>query len=189
MRNLPKRGAMHQPAPDLSTMSGPRVSLRPPRHADCAAVFAYTSDPRASRFLGWAPHTDVEETAAFLKTCELGWLQGKRLRWLIEDETHTVVGMIEAQLSRMLAGIGYVIAPDAWGRGYATEALQTVVDGLFEHTGIPAIWAVCDVENLASARVLDKSGFTRRNALPAYRKCPNIGGRERDFISYVRERD
>lgn len=97
--------------------------------------------------------------------------------------------MIEAQLSRVMAGIGYVIAQLAWGKGYATEALLLVVDSLFEHSPISSIWAVCDLENVASVRVLEKAEFKRRNLLPAYRKCPNIGGAERDFAGYVRERN
>ena len=97
-----------------------------------------------------------------------------------------MVGMIEAQLSRAMAGVGYVIAPQHWGCGYATAALSLVVDALFEHTRVPSVWAVCDAENSASARVLEKSGFTLASSLPGYRRCPNIGPRRRDFLGYVR---
>jgi RimJ/RimL family protein N-acetyltransferase len=151
-------------------------------------VFAYTSDPRASRYLGWRPHRQLEETRRFLAGCAEGWRDGRRLRWLIRCQEGTVVGMIEAQLSRTLAGVGYVIAPEHWGRGYATEALCLAVDALFCHTSVPSVWAVCDAENHASARVLEKSCFLPAHRLPHYRRCPNLGPEKRDFLSYVRHR-
>lgn len=176
------------PAAELQAIVGPRVELSLPETADAAAVFSYTADPRASRYLGWRPHRAIDETREFLSSCAEGWREGRRLRWLIRSAHGGVVGMIEAQLGRAMAGVGYVIAPQHWGRGYATEALSLVVEALFEHTSVPSVWAVCDVENHASARVLEKSGFHLASRLPDYRSCPNIGPEKRDFLSYVRSR-
>lgn len=162
--------------------------MSPPEAEDAAEVFAYTADPLASHYLGWHPHQSIAQTHEFLAGCAAGWRDGRRLRWLIRSEG-TVVGMIEVQLSRTLAGVGYVIAPQHWGRGYATEALTLAVAAIFEHTRVPSIWAVCEVDNRASARVLEKCGFVLANRLPAYRVCPNIGPEKRDFLSYVRCRD
>ena len=185
----PENHPRRQPAVELQHISGERIELRPPETGDAAAVFAYASDPRASHYLGWPPHQTIDETHEFLARSAEAWQEGRRLRWLIEGEGNGVVGMIEAQLGRSMAGVGYVIAPQQWGHGYASQALSLVVDALFAHTRVPAVWAVCDEENPASARVLEKCGFTFANRLHHYRSCPNIGPEKRDFLSYVRYRE
>ena len=55
--------------------------------------------------------------------------------------------------------LGYYFAPEEWGRGYATEAVQAVVDGVFLLTATKAIVADARVVNPASSRVLQKCGF------------------------------
>ena len=177
-----------EPAAELQNIRTEQIVLRPPEMGDAAEVFAYASDPRASHYLGWHPHQTIDETREFLARSAEAWQEGRRLRWLIEARGGEVVGMIEAQLGRSMAGIGYVIAPQQWGHGYASQALSLAVDALFEHTGVPAVWAVCDEENPASARVLEKCGFSFANRLRHYRSCPNIGPQKRDFLSYVRYR-
>ena len=178
-----------EPATELQNIRTERIVLRLPEEGDAAAVFVYASDPRASHYLGWRPHQTIDETREFLVRSAKAWHEGRRLRWLIESRESGVVGMIEAQLGRSMAGVGYVIAPKQWGHGYASQALALVVDALFEHTSVPAVWAVCDEENPASARVLEKCGFVFVNRLHHYRSCPNIGPQKRDFLSYVRYRE
>ncbi len=179
------------PQPDASTrallaqLRGERLQLRPPRRDDVPAIFAYAHDPKASRFLGWPPHRNESDTIDFVTDCEAKWKSGQALPWVIIDETGRLVGMIELQLRTQVAGVGYVIAPDAWGNGYASEALSLVSEALFARTALHAIWAVCDVENPASARVLEKCGYVRHGLLAKYRSCPNIGPEKRDFFSYV----
>ncbi len=54
---------------------------------------------------------------------------------------------------------GYVLARDVWGHGYATEALQAMVD-LSERLRLRRLYAPVHLDNRASARVLEKCGFT-----------------------------
>ena len=96
--------------------------------------------------------------------------------------------MIEAKLKGRNAGIGYVLAPDAWGQGYATEALELVSEALFQHSSVSAIWALCVTHNLASARVLDKCSYQREKLIPRYFVCPNIDSEKHDVWRYVRYR-
>ena len=55
---------------------------------------------------------------------------------------------------------GYVLARDAWGHGYATEALTAMVD-LARGLGFAQLTAVCHHEHRASWHVLEKCGFVR----------------------------
>ena len=67
--------------------------------------------------------------------------------------------------------VGYAIAPGAWGRGFATEALQAAIDATFTLTREEAIEASVRVHNVASRRVLEKCGFafvgSALSAMPA----------------------
>jgi hypothetical protein len=55
---------------------------------------------------------------------------------------------------------GWYLAPRFWGRGYATEISSLFLAFGFENLGLPAILATCDPANLASRRVLEKSGLS-----------------------------
>ena len=62
------------------------------------------------------------------------------------------------------ASVGYRLTRRCWGQGIATEALALMVDYLLSRTDIEIITASTIVENRASARVLEKNGFTRTTA-------------------------
>jgi len=171
----------------LVTLQGVRLTLRAAQPGDAPAVYAYASDAEVVRYLAWPRHTSLADSERFLQEVAKGWQSGHYLVWLIEDE-RGVVGAIGAELSRANAGIGYVLARRSWGRGYATEALGLVVEALFRHTPITALWALCVTENSASQRVLEKSGFRYEQTLHHYFACPNLGGEMKDVWLYGKER-
>jgi [ribosomal protein S5]-alanine N-acetyltransferase len=63
------------------------------------------------------------------------------------------------------ANIGYEIAPGYWGEGYASEAARVVVAFGFGELRLHRIWARCVAENVASYRVLEKTGMRREGRL------------------------
>lgn len=60
-----------------------------------------------------------------------------------------------------IADIGYLVAPDYWGNGYATAAVSLLVDHGFSDRGLRTVRASVVPENEASRRVLEKVGFER----------------------------
>lgn len=171
----------------LAPLQGERLTLRVPQLADAKAVYAYASDSEVTRFLAWPRHTSLADSEHFLHEAVTGWLNGKHLVWLIEDEAG-VAGAIGAVPSGANVGIGYVLRRDRWGRGYATEALRLVADALLGDTPVAAIWALCVTENIASQRVLEKSGFHLERTMRHYFSCPNLGGEKQDVWLYTRGR-
>ena len=79
------------------------------------------------------------------------------------------------------AGLGYCYRPDAWGRGYATEAAGTLVRFGFDVLMLHRIWAGCDPGNEASIRVLEKAGMTMEGR---HRENVRIRGEFRDTLVY-----
>ncbi|MGO1120425.1 GNAT family N-acetyltransferase [Rhodovibrionaceae bacterium A322] len=64
--------------------------------------------------------------------------------------------------------VGYLLRPEHWGRGFATEACSRLVRFWFEQTDKPELKATVDPENLASFNVLKKCGFTHEGLRRAY---------------------
>lgn len=169
----------------IARLQGERLRLRPPTMADAEAVYDYARDPEVTRYLAWAQHRRLADSERFLEQAVQEWRRGGSLVWLIEDASG-VVGSIGARLSAANAGIGYVLARACWGRGYATEALQLLSEALLRPGRIQALWAVCVIENRASARVLEKGGFLCARTLDRYFSSPNDNDEWKDVFLYRR---
>ncbi len=66
-----------------------------------------------------------------------------------------------------------------------TEILRTVIDWAFTQSEIFRVQAFCDLENPASARVMEKAGMAREGLLRRYVLHPNISDEPRDVYLYA----
>lgn len=76
--------------------------------------------------------------------------------------TNQVIGGISLGVVDRERGEGafsYLFNRAVWGQGYATEALKAMVRYGFEQIALTRLADGCDVENIASARVMEKCGF------------------------------
>ncbi|MEM9067574.1 MAG: GNAT family N-acetyltransferase [Myxococcota bacterium] len=174
------------PADELRT---PRTRLRRPIASDAAAIFArYGSDPEVARYVLWPAATDVSETEAFLQRSLDAWdLEMGHRPWIIEWEGR-VAGMIGVTVTNRRAELGYVLARDCWGQGLMTEVVIRVMEHCFEDPTIDRVWAVADVDNTASSRVMEKAEMTFEGVLRAWAHHPGAGGGSRDCRCYSRVR-
>jgi [ribosomal protein S5]-alanine N-acetyltransferase len=168
----------------------PRLRLRPAALEDADAIYAgWARDPEVTRYLTWRPHEDVAITRAFLIDAAEAGLRGRRRLWAIEtgDLGH-LIGLIDAQLEPSRANLGWVLARAYWGRGYMSEAARIVTLALLAQRVIYRVWAVCDVDNPASARVMEKAGMTFEGRLRRWIVHPNVSALPRDVLCYARVR-
>lgn len=87
--------------------------------------------------------------------------------------------------SSTVAATGYVLARDAWGHGYATEALASVV-GVARQLGVRRLYALCHANHRASIHVLEKCGFVLEGFLAEFADFPNLGsGQREDCLRYA----
>ena len=84
-------------------------------------------------------------------------------------------------IHRLTGELGYYIARERWGRGYATRAVREICRYVFENTDIVRIYAEPFADNAASCRVLEKAGFTLEGTL---RSNAIKSGRIRDTRMY-----
>jgi RimJ/RimL family protein N-acetyltransferase len=163
-----------------------RLLMRVPVLTDVEAVFRnYAQDKEVTKFLIWRPHENIQVTREFILRCIQCWKDEAAFPWIIVRKNDSeLIGMIELRIDKHAANLGYVVARDYWGNGYATEATKTVVEWAMLQESIYRVWATCDVENLASARVLEKAGMRREGILRSFIIHPNISNEPRDSFCY-----
>ena len=174
------RGSFH-PSAAVPILETERLKLRGHRLDDfnhCAAMWA---DPKVTRYIGGKPLSEEESWTRFLRYVGHWSLLGFGV-WVAEEKaTGDFVGEIgfadyKRDLEPSLEGtpeIGWVLASQAHGRGYATEAVRAAVawgDAHFQSTGTACIIAP---ENLASVRVAVKCGY-REFTLATYKGRPTV---------------
>lgn len=159
------------------TLDSRRLHLRPPEPTDAAAIFAYASEPAATRYMIWPTATDIDDTHDFLDDVAAGWAEGDDFCYAVTDrDSGRLYGAASCQFDSHGAEIGYILAPAVWGQGMATEAAATIVEAAWDNDDLYRIWATCDVDNPASARVLEKLGFALEGRLARWAPCPNLDG-------------
>lgn len=132
-----------------------RLILRRAREDDLEAMHAVLSNPVAMRYWSTLPHDSLDQTRDWLAS-------------MIEDDPAVREDFIVERDGRAIgkAGcyrlpeIGYILHPDHWGLGFATEALTAVIAHIFAHHPIEALRADIDPRNTASIGLLERLGFT-----------------------------
>ncbi|MEZ4737070.1 MAG: GNAT family N-acetyltransferase [Caldilineaceae bacterium] len=141
-----------------------RLLIRDFTEDDFDAVYAYSSDPEGVRYMAFPPSTP-EETHTYIGHCMRLALEEPRICYfmaVVRKATNQVIGGVRLGVMDWERGEGsfsYLFSRSAWGQGYATEALRAMVRFGFEQLALNRLADGCDVENIASARVMEKCGF------------------------------
>ncbi len=164
-----------------------RLRLRRSIMEDAEAIFAeYAQDSEVTRYLTWQPTGNIKDTRAHLRDCATAWEDGKAFQWVIlRKEDDHLLGAVGVRVDGHKVELGYVLAKKFWGQGFMTEAIKAVVNWALKEEGIYTVWAVCDVENLASARVMEKSGMQQEGILRRWTMHPNRSNEPRDCYCYA----
>lgn len=167
-----------------------RLALRPVAPEDADAIFeGYAQDPAVTRFLTWRPHRSRADTDAYIARCLAKPPHEARTYVLVGRDDGAVRGAFDLRRDDPYrVGFGYVLARRWWGQGLMPEALSAVVDWALAQPAIFRISALCDVENTASARAMEKAGLVREGLLRRRSVHPTIGDEPRDCFLYARAR-
>ena len=183
--------ALHLPHAHRTAMSAPpdrieteRLWMRPTRAADAKATHYWQVDPEVVRFLGGIQHPTVESFRAFLERVEVKYdaYAAAGLPWValvvfekgVERPIGTALckpapeGEGDGRRDSEEIEIGWHLARQAWGRGFATELGRAMRDRAFELGGVPHVNAFVDRENTASARVAERCGLRRVEPSPRF---------------------
>ncbi len=152
-----------------------RLVLRRPRTEDAAAVLgSYAGDPEVTRLLAWPCHRSLDDTLAFIRWSDEVWGSRPAGPYVVLDGDDRVIGSTGLDVETpWRASTGYVLSREDWGRGLATE-IALAMTGLADRLGLIRLYALCHPDNIASARVLARCGFTREGVLRRHTVFPNM---------------
>jgi len=148
----------------MESIETKRLVLRDFRIDDWKAVHEYAADRRAVERMPWGPNS-ADQTIEFVRKAieESGRPNRKTFELAIilreEDRLIGGTGLRVSGTENRDAGLGYIVNPAFWKKGYASEAAAAMVEFGFRQRGLHRIWAMCDPDNAASARVLEKIGM------------------------------
>lgn len=161
--------ALFTPFPTIAT---PRLLLRALRESDLDDLYAYASDPEIDRFTPWRHYQSMAEARADLDDFLAEYKAHGMGAWGIEHQAdQRLIGIATfspPHPHHRRAELGYTIARNYWGAGYATEATQALIRFGFEQMNLVRIEAVCLPDNIASTRVLQKIGMRYEGLLRGY---------------------
>ncbi len=140
-----------------------RLTIRPLARQDITEFTRYRNLPDVARYQDWAlPYTRDIAHALVDDAEQLGVpTPGHWLQLAVTNDDERLLGDVAVWLddAALLAMIGYTLAPESQGQGYAAEAVKAVVDWLFAARKVHRVAATMDPGNVASARVLERNGF------------------------------
>jgi len=154
------------PALDIPRIQTERLLLREWREADVEPYARICAEPQVMRFLRpQRPLTHAEAAFDVRRLCE-HWAVHGFGNWAVEErETGRLVGRTgvarhpDWSLDPENTEVGWLYAPNAWGRGLATEGALEAVRFCLEELGRPEVISIAHVGNMASRRVMEKAGL------------------------------
>lgn len=179
---------MRRPTDSLTT---DRLALRRFTTGDLDLLVRLHTDIRVMRHAGGVQTR--EQSQELLTTRFLAYYEqhpGLGVWATLERSTGDCVGLhlLNHVRGESFIQVGYLLYPEYWGRGYATEMAVRVLRYGFETLGLPQIVAITALENTASQRVLRKAGLLRQPdrhlADPAYQPGP-LAWFERDAADWL----
>ena len=151
-----------------------RLLLRPAVREDAQPMFDnWANDPDVTKYLTWPPHGSVEVTQQVIDSWINSYHKDNTYQWMIvpKHTPHSPIGSIsvvnhEDEVGK--AEIGYCIGKAWWHQGIMTEALQAVMDFLFDQVGMNRLEARHDSHNPNSGSVMKKCGMQYEGTLRQY---------------------
>ena len=153
-------GPAAAPAAWLQTL---RLDFREFEPADVEEIVRLDADPRVMKYIAdGRVHTREETLALYPRILRYPRLYANLGVWRASRrDTGAFVGWFSLKYAGKASDIeiGYRLAPDAWGLGFATEGAAALRDYGFDDLGLERIIGVTHPGNLASQRVLLKIGM------------------------------
>ena len=150
------------PFPTLSTE---RLDLRKLSLDDAAAMFSMRSDEKMMAYIPRPRAKTVNDATALIQSMLDGFEKRESLIWAIafknDPKLIGSIGFWRMKKEDFRAEVGYLIHSDFWQKGITYEALQAVLKYGFDVMNCHSIEAIIDPENVASERLLQKSGFVK----------------------------
>jgi ribosomal-protein-alanine N-acetyltransferase len=151
------------PFPELKTE---RLLLRRLKKEDAEEIFKMRSDKNAMKYIDKEPATTLSEALQFIVLVNESLITNNGITWAIalKENPNKLIGTIghwRLIKEHYRSEIGYMLQPEYWKKGIMKEALLEVINFGFNVMKLHSIEAQINPENVASASILESTGFIR----------------------------
>ena len=143
-----------------------RLWIRRFKDSDLAPFMAYRNDPKVARYQSW-DSCDEREARAFIREMESAQpgVPGEWFQFAIESkQTGDLIGDCGLRVDEdepYRAEIGFTLAREYQGKGFASEAVSLLLDYAFDTLGLHRVVAIADCRNAPSVALLERLGLRR----------------------------
>ncbi|WP_442604159.1 GNAT family N-acetyltransferase [Paenibacillus sp. KN14-4R] len=156
----------------VATIHTPNLLLRALTEADAQAMFEYFSQEAVMQYYGQDPYQTIDEAKALIQLLLQNETEMRGARWgIVKKDEQKLIGTIGFNLLNLKnkrTEIGYELHPLYWRKGYASEAVQAIIDYGFKELGLERIAAIVYLDNTGSNGLLAKLGFQKEGILRRY---------------------
>lgn len=167
---------------EFPVLNTDRLILRKIEEEDAKDLYGYYSNPNVTRYLNWnGPHS-IENAIEVINEWNKDYDDKNFIRWAITlKEVNTIIGtvVIATKDKSTKYGlfthpitdtvcIGYELSEDYWNKGIMSEALEVVIDFVFNEIKTHRIQADIEPDNKSSYHLLQKMGFIEEGLLRKY---------------------
>lgn len=156
-----------------------RLVLRPLTSADLDQIVDLHGDPRVNEFV---PSFSADQALRRISEIERQWSQrGHGIFAVALKSTGEFIGRCGLNYWSEFdeVELGWILKPEVWGRGYATEAASACLDWGFSQLDVNYFTAMIDPANIASARVAERLGFSPRRVDTLFGKTTTVWALDR----------
>ena len=149
-------------------LTTPRLALRPFTKDDAQDMYAnWASDPEVTKYLTWPTHSSVEVSQWVCNDWSSHYAEPDYYSWAIVYEGHAIgsIAVVNHDDQVGKAHIGYALGRNWWHMGIMSEALQAVMDFLFDEVGYQRLESRHDPRNPHSGGVMRKCGMKYEGTL------------------------
>jgi len=156
----------------LTKLESERLIFKEITIKDAEEFYNLASNPKVAKYLKWEEHKSLKETKEFIDGLIKDYELGKTFSWgIYEEKTRKLIGwigLVEFKEEFQRCEIGYWLGEQYWKKGYMTEALSCITEFCFKDLNCKRVQAKHAVENIASGKVMLKSGFEKEGILRNY---------------------
>ncbi|MGX6977930.1 GNAT family N-acetyltransferase [Vagococcus elongatus] len=167
---------------EYQQMETNRLLLRPIRLEDAEDMYRYASDEEVTKYV-FDTHQSLQGTKEVIATYFLPNTLGKYA--IVWKETGRMIGTIDINAldkNNKKAEIGYTLAQDFWGKGIMPEAAAKILWLIFNHLKLNVAYAIHDLDNPKSGRVMEKIGMKKVGIFPQH---TIVKGKPSDMVFYA----
>lgn len=148
------------PFPVLETE---RLLLRKVRMSDAEVLFKLRSNANAMQYIPRELPKTIDDSKKMIKRIYRMERSNKGINWMIEVKENKdaigYIGIFRIKKEDHRGEIGYMILPEFWRKGYASEALKAIEKLAFMHFKFHSLEADIDPENTSSRKVVESNGY------------------------------